>query len=190
MTAQTEQKTESKKISVAKNISFAAVFAALVCVSTAFLAVPLPVSGYFNLGDAFVLLSSWLLDPIYAIAAAGLGSMLADVIAGAPVYALGTLIIKALVAFVAGLLFRALTAKLKRKKLFFLCSAIAATAGELIMTGGYFLYESMFLGFGIGAAGNIPGNLLQGLCAVIASDAVFSALYPVKAVHAIFPALR
>lgn len=190
MSTHTEPNTEPKKISVAKNISFAAVFAALICVSTAFLAVPLPVSGYFNLGDAFVLLAGWLLNPIYAIAAAGLGSMLADVIAGAPVYALGTLIIKALVTFAAGGLFRALTAKLKRKKLFFLCAAIAATAGELIMTGGYFLYESAILGFGLGAAGNIPGNLLQGLCAVAVSAAAFSAIYPVKAVRAFFSALR
>ena len=85
----------SAGISLAKHLSFTAVLAALCCVSTVFFVVPLPASGYFNMGDVFVLLSGWLLGPLYGAAAAGLGTMLADVVGGYASYAPATLVIKA-----------------------------------------------------------------------------------------------
>lgn len=80
----------SAGISLAKHLSFTAVLAALCCVSTVFFVVPLPASGYFNMGDVFVLLSGWLLGPLYGAAAAGLGTMLADVVGGYASYAPAT----------------------------------------------------------------------------------------------------
>ena len=50
---------------------------ALTFVSTMFIRVPL-VLGYINLGDAFVLLSVFILGPVYGTIAAGVGSALAD----------------------------------------------------------------------------------------------------------------
>ena len=44
----------------AKNIVFSAVFAALCCVGTLVIIIPLPY-GYFNAGDIFVLLAGWCL---------------------------------------------------------------------------------------------------------------------------------
>ena len=35
------------------------------------------------------------------------------------------------------------------------------------MVLGYFVYEAVFMGFGIGAAGSIPGNIGQGVVGVI-----------------------
>lgn len=61
-----------------------------------------------NLGDCFVLLSGWLLGPWYGAAAAGIGSMLVDLLSGCGHYVPGTLIIKGLDALVAALIFRAL----------------------------------------------------------------------------------
>ena len=55
----------------------AALFAALTCVATSVIHVPIPATnGYINLGDGMVLLGAFLLGPVYGAAAGGLGSML------------------------------------------------------------------------------------------------------------------
>ena len=80
---------------------YTALFTALTTVATLVIQVPSPMSGYVNLGDAMVLLSAWILGPVYGTAAAGIGSMLADLLSGYAYYAPGTLVIKCLMAFVA-----------------------------------------------------------------------------------------
>lgn len=69
--------------------------------------IPSPMNGYVNLGDCFVLLSGWLLGPWYGGAAAGIGSMLTDLLSGYGYYAPGTFVIKGLDALVAALIFKA-----------------------------------------------------------------------------------
>ena len=88
-----------KKKSTTKKLVMTALFTALTMVSTMLIRIPLPM-GYVHLGDAFVLLSAFILGPIWGTIAAGVGSALADVI-GYIAYAPATLIIKALMAFVA-----------------------------------------------------------------------------------------
>ena len=65
-----------------KTLVFAALLAALVCVATMVIQIPSPANGYVNLGDCFVLLSGWLLGPLHGAAAAGIGSMMADLFLG------------------------------------------------------------------------------------------------------------
>lgn len=157
-----------------KLLCFTAVCAALVCVGT-FIAVPLPI-GYFNLGDIFVLTAAWILGPWWGAAAAGIGAGLADLLMGYASYAPATLIIKALMAIVA----YAVSAKLTSDKTTVGKAAavrvLAAVLGEAVMVGGYFLFESLIMGYGMGAAASIPGNALQGLCGVIGSVALSTAL--------------
>ncbi len=77
-----------------------ALFAAIICVTTAFL-FHIPVGtagGYIHLGDAFVYLAGAFLPVPYAMAAAGIGSGLADLLTGAPHWAVFTVIIKAAMA--------------------------------------------------------------------------------------------
>ena len=81
-----------------RKLVFAAVLAAFVCVATMIIRIPTPTKGYVNLGDCIVLVSGWLLGPVYGGAAAGIGSMFADIISGYFTYAPATLIIKALMA--------------------------------------------------------------------------------------------
>ena len=95
---------------------YTALFTALTTVATLVIQVPSPMSGYVNLGDAMVLLSAWILGPVYGTAAAGIGSMLADLLSGYAYYAPGTLIIKCLMAFVAAQVFLALQDKTKGKR--------------------------------------------------------------------------
>ena len=88
-----------------RTLILAAMFAALTCVATMIIHIPSPIGGYFNLGDCMVLLSAFVLGPVWGTAAGGIGSALADVICGYFIYAPGTLVIKALMALAAALRF-------------------------------------------------------------------------------------
>lgn len=146
-----------------KKLVLAALLAALCCVATMVIQIPSPANGFVNLGDCFVLLAAWLLGPWYGAAAAGIGSMLADLLAGYAHYAPGTLVIKALMALAAALIFR----KMAHNKT--AAMVVSSFAAELIMVGGYFLYAMLLLGKGIGAAASIPGNLVQGAVGMVVS---------------------
>lgn len=155
----------------------AAIFAAMTCAATMVIHIPIPVTnGYINLGDAVVLLSAFLLGPAYGAAAAGIGSMLADLLLGYASYAPGTLIIKALMAFCAALLLKALRDRTKA------AAAVSALAGETVMVLGYFAYESTLLGYGLAAAASIVSNAIQGVGGILVGVAVYHALMAVPAV--------
>ena len=89
-----------QKLSLIKRLVYTATFAALCCIATWLLVIPLPY-GYFNVGDVFVLLAGWCLGPLYGGLAAGLGCALADVFSGYALYAPATLIIKSLMGVIA-----------------------------------------------------------------------------------------
>ena len=84
-----------------RKIVLAAMFAALCCVATMIIKIPSPLKGYLNLGDCIVLLSGFMLSPVYGFLAAGFGSALADIFSGYIVYAPATFIIKGVMALVA-----------------------------------------------------------------------------------------
>lgn len=128
-------------------IIVAAMMAALACVATMIIRIPSPMQGYVNLGDAVVLMCGWILGPIYGVAAAGIGSMLADILAAYPHYAPGTLVIKAVVALIAYVLFTALRrGKEQNTKNLILPLVISGIAGEIAMVVLYFVYASLLLG--------------------------------------------
>ena len=79
---------------------YASLFAALVFVATMIIKIPTLTGGYMNIGDGMVLLCGFILGPIWGALAAGIGSMLADLV-GYPIYAVATFLIKALMAFAA-----------------------------------------------------------------------------------------
>jgi len=152
---------ENQKV---RKLVLSALMAALVYVATSIIQIPSPVNGYVNLGDCFVLLSGWLLGPWYGAAAAGIGSMLVDLLSGYGHYVPGTLIIKGLDALVAALIFRALG----RGKTAMLVSGIV---GETIMV----------LGKGLAAAASIPGNIVQGIAGIAIGLALAVLLQKAKA---------
>ena len=135
---------------------------AMTCVLTMVVRIPTPTKGYLNLGDAAVLLSGWLLGPIWGSVAAGVGSALADLLSGYPVYVPGTLVIKATMAFLVSLVpLRAARRAESRPRLGFM---LAAPLAELVMVAGYYLYEAAVIGEGFGAALlGAPGNAVQGI---------------------------
>lgn len=152
-----------------KQIVFASLMAALVAVGTMLIQVPTPTKGYIHIGDSLVYLCGILLGPLWGGLAAGLGSMLADLLSGFGVYAPATLVIKGLDAFIAGqvyyLLVKEGTPYLQRIFAF----VFAASLGGIFMIGGYLAYETLLYGFPTAVLG-VSANIAQGVggCALAA----------------------
>ena len=169
----------------------AALFAALGCVSTTVIKVPSPTGGYMNLGDTAVLLGAYFLGPAYGALAGGTGPALADLLGGYPMYVPGTLVIKAVTAVTAGLLYRLL--RRRGTPGVIACGA----AGEAVMVLGYWLYDALLVSSGgtafktalAGAAAGIPSNLAQAGFGAAASTLLLAALRRSGYVRREFPNL-
>lgn len=148
-----------------RKLAFTALFAALVFVTT-LLSIPTPLVGNVNLGDSMVLLAAWVLGGGWAMAAAGLGAALCDMVSGYILYAPATLIIKAGMAALVVLLKKCFEKTPLPRKVGMIFSFLCA---ELLMIAGYFAYEALFLKFGLAAAANIPFNAIQGACGILAA---------------------
>lgn len=143
--------------------------AALSCMATMVLRVPSPTGGYMNLGDTVVLLGAYLLGPLYGAAAGGIGSMMADILSGYAVYAPATLVIKAIMALVAGWLYRALREKTGGVLL-------TGIVGEIPMVVGYWLFDALLLGSFAGSAAGLPSNFVQASFGIAVSTLLALAL--------------
>ncbi len=143
---------------------YSSLFATLVFVGTQFIKIPL-LFGYFNLGDPFVLLSGYFIGGAYGIVAAAIGSGLADLLSGYAIYAPATLIIKPTMALIVFAFCYRKQISAQKTHLRFIISTVIA---EIFMVVGYYLYESVLYGFS-GAIVSVPGNILQGIAAVVIS---------------------
>ena len=160
------------KNSVIKKTVMAALFAALTFVAT-YISIPLPGNGYANLGDCFVIISGITLGP-FGIAAAAIGSALCDLVLGFVYYAPATFIIKGIMAFVAFLI-----AGKKPLKYNFLKLIIAVIICEMIMVGGYFLFEIPLYSLATALA-DVVGNSIQGVVGAVCAIVLYTALYKTK----------
>ncbi len=97
---------------------------------------------------------------------AGIGAGLADLLSGYAIYMPVTVIIKAVMAFVAFLGYQLVANK--RKSIVIVGYVISAIVVELIMAIGYFLFEGYLYGFATAGISMI-GSLVQGVIAVVAS---------------------
>ncbi|MBN1775814.1 MAG: ECF transporter S component [Clostridiales bacterium] len=136
-------------------IALSGVTAALVFAAT-MISVPVG-TGYLNMGDGMILLCAYLIGPIVALPAA-IGSALTDLALGYTIYIPATFLIKGLLGGVAGWVLRKTPVSVFRK-------AVAFVAAELIMVGGYFLYEWPLYGLE-GAAAQVIPNVIQGAAAI------------------------
>lgn len=149
-----------------KKMVVTAMFAAIACVATMVISIPIPATnGYVNIGDCVVILSAWMLGGVYGMLAGGIGSMLADVFLGYMTFAPGTLIIKALMALAAYAVYKALAGKTGD----LIGRCVSAFSAEAVMVIGYFLYEYTVLGYGVGAVPSIFSNMVQGVGGMVIS---------------------
>ena len=165
-----------------RKLVLAALMAALCTIMTMVIQVPSPMQGYVNLGDCAVLMSAWVLGPLYGGAAAGIGSALADLLSGYAHYVPGTFAIKLVMAVAAALIFRAATKKGLFASSVLLGQIVGGVAAEVIMVLGYFAYASLWLGKGLAAAASIPGNIVQGVFGLVAATVVYTVLSRSRAV--------
>lgn len=159
-----------------KKLCFTAMFAAIICVCT-MVYVPLPF-GYFNLGDAAILLGAYLLCPAFGVwsgaLAAAVGSALADLFSGYAMYIPATAVIKAVMVIVAFYIFKGMSGASGRPKLNIVFRLVGSVVAEAVMVGGYLLYELAL--YGAGALASVFGNIMQGVCAVAISTVIMGAL--------------
>jgi uncharacterized membrane protein len=151
-----------------KRLALTAIFIALTFVATFTIRIPTPTKGYINAGDCIILISSWMLGPLWSAAVGGIGSALADVVAGYAIYAPATLIIKALTGAVASLIFHKCG-----KKIYGMI--IGGAVSEIIMIAGYFLFESILYGVPVSLTG-IPGNAVQGITCLVTAVILYRLL--------------
>jgi uncharacterized membrane protein len=161
----------------------AALMAAMTCVATVVIAIPSPVGGYIHPGDGFVIISGIILGPFFGGLAAGIGSMLADLILGISSYALATFIIKLLAAISAYFVFTCLA---KNKNWRIARIVLSAVSGGILVTLGYFLYEATLIGLGFASAFiNVPFNLIQNCFSIIVSILLLPLLRKVPQIRGI-----
>jgi uncharacterized membrane protein len=124
-----------------KKLVFTAIFIALVFLTTSIFKIPISLGwGYVHFGDLAVMLSGMLLGPVLGAIAAALGSSLADMYGGFVLYIIPTFIVKGLLAFTVGTLYKNFKDKDRQIQLYtriplhFLYSII-------IVVGGYFIAD-------------------------------------------------
>ncbi len=167
-----------KKQSV-KKITFTALFAALIAVMTAFIKMPTGINeGYLHFGDSMIYLAGCLLGPWAALAAA-IGGALADILAGAAVWAPATAIIKALNAVpfivVSHFYFKN---KGKQKIVNWYTVPMVIVSG-LITIFGYLLAEGLMYSFPT-AWTSVPFSIIQAVGSAIVFIVLGCALDAVK----------
>ena len=167
-----------EKISL-KKITFAAIFAALIAVMTAFIKMPTGINeGYLHFGDSMIYLAGCLLGP-YAAVSAAIGGALADILAGAAVWAIPTAIIKLCnsIPFIV-----ATSIYVKRKnnhRIIHLSTILMTLASGLITIFGYLLAEGLMYSFA-SALTSVPFSVIQATGSAIVFILVGCALDAVK----------
>ena len=150
-----------------RNMVMAALLSALVCIATMLIKIPSPLKGYLNLGDGTVLLCGWFLSPLYGFLAAGIGSALADLLAGYAVYVPATFVIKGVMAIIACYGFRLACNRMRNVPARILVGIVA----EIMMVLGYYVFEGFLYGFAESLV-NVPANAVQGVAGIILGAAL------------------
>ncbi|MDR2090701.1 MAG: ECF transporter S component [Clostridiales bacterium] len=136
-----------------KKIAYTGIFTALTAVLTLF-SIPVPGGGYIHLGDGMIFLACAVLPVPYAVFAAGVGSMIADLSLGYTQYFIPTLLIKAAMALIVCLLGK--NADKDRKRVWVFLTA------SLFMQFAYFVYELFLNDFAVaGGVLHVFMGLLQ-----------------------------
>lgn len=154
----------------------AALLAAMTCVVTMILPIKIPYGngGYIHPGDGFVLLSGIILGPFYGGFAAAIGSMLADLLSGYVQYAPATFIIKFIAAAIGAVSYR----KIRHRSVI-----LAGIFGGVVVTIGYFLYDSFLSGSAAAAFTGVPFNLLQNVMGIIIASVLVPLLLRVPQIR-------
>jgi len=153
---------------------------AVACLGTLFVRIPIPITtGYFNVGDVFVILAALWLGPTAGLIVGALGPAAADAI-GYPQFILATAVTKGCEGLVVGLIAKGARSNSRR--------LVAATIGAAVMVAGYFVFEAFVYPvlarripfFDVttmeGAISELLPNTIQGVIAVVVGLGLFRAI--------------
>ncbi len=124
-----------------KWLVYTALMTALTAVATIVIQIPSVGGGYTNLSDTVIFMTAVIMDPIAAMIAGGIGTMLADLYLY-PATMLFSLLFHGAEGLVAGLLIRFCLPK-KNNKATIAVQCLYMVIGGLIMMGGYFMAKSL-----------------------------------------------
>lgn len=158
------QPTGGKDVEV-KSLAVAAAFSALIMLATMFLKIPGP-TGYYHLGDGMLYAAAIILGPARGAVTGAVGSSLADLAGGFPVWAPWTFVIKGVVGYVIGSLAKNGTS-LSR-------NVLAMVAGAIITIAGYSLATALMYGIPAMLV-EIYGNIGQTVSGILVALAFLSA---------------
>lgn len=135
-----------------RTLAVTAVMTAIVFVLTSIVHIPTPARGYIHLGDSGVFFAAFAFGPWIGGVAGGVGTLLADVVGGFPLWAPFSLLIHGLQGWVVGWMSRRWPGVPG-------LIASAVVGGAIVVLG--YLVAGIFIS-GIGAAlGELPMNVLQ-----------------------------
>ncbi len=155
-----EKRKNHNSIQVLINLVCSAMFAALIAVMTAYVKFNTGINdGYLHFGDSMIYLAACILPTPYAMAAAAIGGGLADILAGAAVWAPFTAIIKACNALPFALVYTCKWTK-SPNKLLNKTTAFMPLVSGLITVFGYLLAEGLLYTFP-SAWTSVPFSIIQ-----------------------------
>ena len=138
-----------------RQVAAIGIMGALTTIATMIFVFPIPAtSGYFNLGDTIVMITSLTFGPLVGAIAGGLGSGLADLLGGWYNWVIFTTIIKGIEGYVAGVI----VTRSNERNLKVLI--LAWVTGGALMVSGYFIVQVFMYGLGA-AMVEIPFNMVQ-----------------------------
>ncbi|MGN1014243.1 MAG: ECF transporter S component [Butyricicoccus sp.] len=149
-----------------------AMMTALICVMTAIPRIPIPL-GYAHLGDAFILIAVLFAGKREGIWAAGIGSALADLLGGFPIWCIPTLLIKTIMALILGWI---AYDKDGNCSLFTVRAAVGCVVSMLWMVFGYTIAGAILYGGILVGLTSTPGLLIKGALNLVIAYGVGSLL--------------
>lgn len=143
-----------------KTLVMTALMAALIFIATYLIRIPNPATGgYSHLGDCMIFLAVVMLGRKYGAVAAAIGGGMSDLLAGAAVWIVPTLIIKYIMAFIMGTIIQKAPESHKLQLL-------GAAAGGIFQIIAYTLAKIVIIGVGP-AVLSIPNVTIQTIVGII-----------------------
>ena len=144
---------------------------ALSILLTSFVFIPLPLGGFLNFTDVFIVLYSMFFGPWIGGAVGALSGLMVDVILGYGFYAPFTFFIKLIEGIVVGFLFLKLPKKIRY---------LAPFIGGIVMAVLYVIPDFILLSNWLSALTNLAFNLLQGIIGSALGLAIYIILIKAK----------
>jgi len=145
-------------------------FVAIVFIGVFIIKIPGPF-GYTHIGDSMIFLSVLMLGGRRGAVAGGLGAAIADVVSGYTIWAVPTMICKALMAAAMGAMIKHHVFGLKGRVLWI----VSAVAGGLTQGIGYVIFWYFLFGKAAAIAA-VPGLTFQAVSGIVIAFAISEAL--------------